>query len=758
MKLRILILLCILLICPSVSALGISYQIDGYGTWSTGEFWISAGGALTGDDTIYYRNDREQNVYTKITLHVFDDGYSAGSYYANIYNLNWVYMGQPLPPNTVAVGTTESRSYTCVGDRILDVHGGRLAGQDVHAVLTFTASEIPIVEFSATGTTGCLNYIELYIKNSSSMWDFIDKDLSPNSYSFTIINQSEYKLSFSDGTSYEFLCNNSSVQFDLDTCEHCNLTINDNCGYKMSNTSVDIYKSEGGDPATYRFVDNYWATNPISLLLGTDCNLTDQLDIFIITDQGTEHKLIYADNQTHNLFHSTKYWVFTLIAEDDETGVKIEGVKTQLNQSCKINSATPLKTYTYTNNQGKATFGGLSSALSYVWMYKSGEYKSERFYCGFGFGAGGDAFNTNYYFNVEMNASTNDSLPDWENETENVSAECAIHFQNQGGHIRNRINDTDSYVDLYYDNGNCSSVLRFEKCYGTYWMNKISWNIPINESGYKRILNTNFSDYTYNYRGRMYSYECECNSTLRLYVTNETAEEEQHYQNLTTYTCFKHKLAGDQIDYRSPVEIYAYANATDAFLLDINLTLYNNTQEIASYQTNWADYAGATKKWWYIWTPTIEYDIGENYTIVMSGYNGLNLSSDSVWTSDIKQFTIFVYTEDQSGNALSNCKIYMQGWGEIEMDTTTFTSISGLSSGEYQIQATKSGYTSSGWQVANLTEGDASITLTLRQIAGTTTVVGVKMRDSEIKNIYIPLMYILLIMIIFGGLWYVSRS
>jgi hypothetical protein len=366
----------------------------------------------------------------------------------------------------------------------------------------------------------------------------------------------------------------------------------------------------------------------------------------------------------------------------------------------------------------------------------------------------GDAFYTYHTIDTYLNLSS--EIDDWHNNTDNMSVGCNIHFKDQSGHVDNHINDTDTYVDLYYDNGNCSATLKFQRLYSTYWMSKMTWNIPINESGYKRIYNVNFSDYDTNYRGYMYATECECNVTLSLYVTNETVQEEQHYENLSTYIRFNHQMGSSQVDYRSPVEIkaYAYTN-TSAYLLNINLTMYEQTSQIATIALDWADFAGASPKWYYVWQPSVSYDIGKNYTVVMTGYNGLNLGADDVWTSNIRNNKLTIYVKDNHNSPINYATVFIEGWGSQTLGSSTSAEIEGFGNGNVQYKASKSGYTSSVWSTITMNDADESVTCILVK-ESTTRVTGYKLRNDEIKNFFVPIMYLLLMFMLLGAFMHVS--
>jgi len=615
-------------------------------------------------------------------------------------------------------------------------------GDIAYYTLIMTVSEFAINQFTISGNASCLTWVDLY-QNTSEGYKKIERNTSTQ-YSFDLLNGSEYKLIFDDSHEYEFTCTENIV-YDRDLCTYMYINLQDYCGNRMQNTSVDIYKSDSGASATYEFVGNYWAENPISLLI-TDVGEGKMLDIYFDTDMGTYHHIDYCENKTIDILHPFKWWSISFGAFDDITLEPIPNIKMVVNQTCKNCVNKALITNGFTDASGYKMFTCLSAQNVNIRM-DNDLYGGDRFFVG----GLGDAFRTHHVIDTYLNLSDEMPCEDY-NNTDNMSVGCNILFKDISGQVDNHINDTDTYVDLYYDNGNCSATLKFQRLYSTYWMTKMSWNIPINESGYKRVYNVNFSEHDANYRGYMYATECECNSTLSLYVTNETIQEEQHYENLSTYIRFNHQIGGGQIDYRSPVSIKAYAYTNySAYLLDINLTLYEQTNQIATKQCDWADFAGATPKWFYTWEPLVDYDIGKNYTVVMTGYNDLNLSADDVWTSNIRNNKLTVNVQDNHGAPLAYSTVFVQDWGSIALNSATSTVIEGFSDSSHQYKATKSGYLSSGWSTITFNDSDEIVTCILIESA-TESVTGYKLKDEEIKSFFIPLMYMLLIMILIGGL------
>ena len=604
-------------------------------------------------------------------------------------------------------------------------------------------------EYFISGNTGCVDKVILSIKDNTDIYVEVDNKVltSSDSFNFSIIEGESYYLNFSDGHAYQFDCT-SNLVYNYDLCAYTTIYLKDYCGNTMTNTSVDIYKSDSGSFETYEFVGNYRNTNPVQLLV-SDIGEGKMLDIYFDTDMETYHTIDYCEDKTISLLHPSKWWSISFGAFDDMTHNPIQYMKMTVNQSCKICPDRPLTTHGMTGDDGYKMFVYLSAENAYVKM-DNDQYGGDKFFVG----GLGDAFQTHYILDTYLNLSG--TMPDdYHNETENMSAGCSIRFQDDSGRVDNRINDTDTYVDLYYNNGNCTATLKFQRLYSTYWMSKMSWNIPALESGYKRVYNVNFSDYNANYRGYMYAEACECNSTLSLYVTNETVEEEEHYQNLTASCWFRHQLGDGQVDYKSPIEIVAYGNATDAFLLDINLTLYNSTGELTTYQCDWADFSTASIKWYYVWQPSVNYISGENYTVVMTGYNGHKLDADEVWTSNFVGNELTVFVKDNYNQQVKYSTIFIEDWGSIATGAWNYATVTGLPDGDYQYKASKSGYIVSGWDTVTLTEHE-SVTCVLVALEET-SVIGQKMADADIKSMFIPLMYILFIFMILGAFQYANK-
>ena len=75
--------------------------------------------------------------------------------------------------------------------------------------------------YTVKGNVSCVNSVKLYINNSEDWIICNSKECnssSPDNFSFTIYDGSQYKLVFNDGHEYEFTCNGSDVEYDYNVC------------------------------------------------------------------------------------------------------------------------------------------------------------------------------------------------------------------------------------------------------------------------------------------------------------------------------------------------------------------------------------------------------------------------------------------------------------------------------------------------------------------------------------------------------------
>ena len=584
--------------------------------------------------------------------------------------------------------------------------------------------------------------------------------IAENAYHFdNIIDGFEYKVKFPDGAYYNFTCDGNEI-YDYDACAHYTLNLLDNCANLLIEPTTTIFRDM--TEVIYQGSDN-----PIELIIGSDVNESDYLQIIIDTCDGAVQYFDYASEIEKDLYHPNIAWNLDVHVIDDNTDADISGVKVTRSQPCTI--IEPSTAYALTQANGHVIFIGLANSNVALQVEKEGynTYNGVMYV--------GDAFNCRSdggSVTISMNATTGDSTDDFNNGTHDDSTAdgegeetlpndhpwgCGVYFKNTDGHVVGSIDDTDAYVDMYYWNKcGCDVALKFQHQTYTYWYTDVEYTMSNNTYEYRRILNTNFSDHTNSYRGYIYNATCECNNIQILRVLNQTYEEETHYENLTSHCWIWDKLSGNEIDYRSDIKCVIYANSTNSTLLNITANFMNQSTFVDSKILNWADFVTGSPKWYYVWYPNYEYTTGYNYTLNITGFDDYQLDTDEVWTSDIIGNTLNVYVRDNHDNLLSYSTVFIENWGSIATGSSTYARVHGLPDGDIQYKATKSGYISSGWNTVTLDGADDYVTCILIEIEST-TVLGQKMSDEDIKSIFIPMMYILFIFMILGAFMYANE-
>jgi hypothetical protein len=329
-------------------------------------------------------------------------------------------------------------------------------------------------------------------------------------------------------------------------------------------------------------------------------------------------------------------------------------------------------------------------------------------------------------------------------------------------------------VDLWFVNKNSnesSMTLEFQdsytgnyfleqlNCYtGNYFLEQLNWTIAYKKFGFKRIYNINFIPYYYYYRGKIYNDSLLQWDRIRyLEVRNETKEEEEHYKNLSACLWFRYATVDHKMDYRNDIEIVCNAASNNTTLLDLDIELYNGSVLVDYINLTWADFSGASIKWFYIWEPDYDYASGYNYTTKMIGYNGYVLETDHVdcFTDDRKN-KLTINVKNQYGTDLDNCFVFLEGWGSLSTGSLNYNSYEGLNNGYYRFKATKPGYLGTGWDDITLSDSDEIVTyiLTSTDSEEGRATQPQKMDANELQNIYLIIMAFLLIFIIIGGLKY----
>jgi len=123
--------------------------------------------------------------------------------------------------------------------------------------------------FTISGSTECLDYVNLYVHNGTNYILMGNNSLSGDSYSFDVFNNTPYMLLFSDGAYYDFTCTGSDVTFDYGACIYVygytcgvdTIVLRDDNSQIVDQTSqssgYDLYEMqiEAGEEYTISFYD-----------------------------------------------------------------------------------------------------------------------------------------------------------------------------------------------------------------------------------------------------------------------------------------------------------------------------------------------------------------------------------------------------------------------------------------------------------------------------------------------------------------------
>lgn len=545
--------------------------------------------------------------------------------------------------------------------------------------------------------------------------------------------------------------------------EECNVTapdppqadstfyLYDDCANLLINPTTTIFRNM----TTQIYQGN---DNPIIINEEGNYNRFDKFSVIIDTHDMAEEKTVYADDEfnIYHLHHSHVDWDLQVHVYDNFTSVEIEEAKVSLRQDCKI-GGYPLYTYALTNEYGYMISQHLSNQNFTVECNKTGykDYYSE-------FEGNFCAWNGTYFIEVFLDNITSD---DDGNETL-PEVPCSSAWSNDDNLIISEINDTQN-ARLHYMAGDTTTLLyleRWSEVGGVHlWMMEgSSITLDPHERGYIQYTPANWTeDETTIYRGRLWSLNCYCDDTSTLKVWNATDENETIFENLTVSIKFLNKVSGHLMNPASPVKIDAYAASNNTSLLNIDLQLFNESVKVENESLTFFDWYDGSQFVTYSWLPSYSYSNGFNYTVKMVGFNGDIIAIDHVYTNespDIPFITaneLTVFVKDNHNQQLPYSTVFIENWGSITTGEDNYVTIEGLPDGDYQYKATKSGYISSPWATITLTEHE-SVTCVLVEIADT-VIIGQKMSNAEIKSIFIPLMYILMIFILLGAFKYAMQ-
>jgi hypothetical protein len=600
--------------------------------------------------------------------------------------------------------------------------------------------------YTLSGATSCIDNVTLYIKYDGNYYISNYKDLSniSDSYSFEIINQTTYKIIFSDGYENEFICNDNKVINN--ECAGIALNFKDNCGNLITKSAGTYYSS--GAPAALNF---YTGTGHYNITFDDQ----EYLEIWVDSIIGTLYYNISNPQNntiiTYTILNPTISWNNNIYVVDGNMSLPIESALVTFSQDCIITPSLYPSRNKYTDNNGYVTFGECELDIFSLFISADG-YKS---------------FSNTSISSSNMNAFCLEQTIivklypcSEENESEYNYTDYGtwIFFKDVNGNHTTEILDTDNYVDLYYYNNNTESesmTLKFQKySIGTGTIDLLSWNIPYNTDGYKRILKSNYTDVSYLYIGHLYNHTLDgWDRTEYLNVRNGSAEIDLDYQNLSAFSWFRNKNIEGSIDYREDINIIGYANSTNVSLLVISLELYDNGLYVTHTNLTWSNFTTADLKYFYEWNPAHSYVNGHNYTVRMHGYDHYLLCTDYINASDYRKNKLTILVKNQYGTDLVNSYIFLEGYGSLSTSDQHYNSYEGLENGYYRYKATKPDHEGGGWSDVTLSNGDQVVTYVLVALDGASgSAVPIKMSDTTLRNLYIPLMAILLILILFGGL------
>ena len=742
MKKWIFVGLILLLSINNISAdVSYHYDTDGYGTFTySGTAYEDSGDWYTG--YLHYYG----TTLTQDTVHV--------QYYATFPTLNPTDYYRTLN----SVGTHPDSQIWYSGD--VNDNQSIMMGKHVYDAgayefsMTIIASPSDLTEYTIIGNISCVDWARLYIYTNEGYTLFDSKD-GTGDYSFKILDTQQYKLNFSNGYEYEFTCNGNTT-YDYDACNYCTITINDECANLLYNQFTWI---DDDGTIVYEGRDN-----PITFMAGS-VNKDDKLTVMWTTWLGALQKTCYAQfDHPINLYDPFIYWDMEINVYDNESN-PIYGANVDFNQDCVINGYPTRNKYT--DSGGMATFTQCENDNANLIVSKDG-YKTLSTSVS---GGWYDVYTPTYQVSVMLQSADSDDSSTWDlindsindtnaNETPNdipdvngTPNDIHIYFKDINGDYTSQINDTDDYVRCYYSVHSPDDVdmtLVFQKSFTGYYFYDIdtyNYSIDNNSYGYFEIPNSYFNDSTYSYRA--YIYDLSYPYDDRYAYLNVVNQSEPYYENLTGYCMFMHTNKNGSIDYREDIICYAIVISDNASLRMVSLELYDNSTLI--------DYVNLTDSSFdeddiYGWYLGYNYTLGHNYSLVLKGYDGSILDCDNVIAYNLVGNKLTIKVTDSFNHPLSNVYVFCEHYGSINTGWLNYGTFEGLPNGETRYKASKSGYRSGLWSTVNLTDENEIVSYQLIQEKQEGSTAMVRLSDDDAKNLYYPLMYFLLTLILLGAL------
>lgn len=623
---------------------------------------------------------------------------------------------------------------------------GKCNPYDVSVTFVFSSDNL----FSISGNTTCVTETKLYIKNETE-YLLIDQD-TDSEYSFSVLNNSEYRLYF-DGAYYDFTCDGNKV-IDHDGCSHTKYRFEESCGNLIPDSEgfYSEYWTGGGGISK-----DFYAPSGILDISNTS---SYRFDVHTDTFIGQTGWVIdpVVDGTTYTLENPNIAWGLKVIVQNESDGTLIDGAMVKVDQDCYCTSGYSTRQKTTVN--GMVEFGDMSLQDASLFVMKN-VYKI----CN---------ENTTGY-SAFLSGRTNFSSKTWvvklaPSWSENVSTfyevnySTGIHFKDVNGNRTSQILDTDAEVYLYYENNNSEEeamTLKFQSSSThSYFIDEDSWTIAHDDIGHKTILQADFTPWTYAYRAVMYNSSIYgWNITIPLTVRNETKEETLHYENLTTNLWFMYET-DSKIDYREDMKIVSHARSNNTTLMNIDLEVWKDGAMLCYKNLTESDYAGASYPYYYVYEPIYDYVPGSNYTTKMYGFDRTLLEVrhlECINDTITRKNKLTIGVKDRTGANLDNCYIYLEGWGSLATGTNYYNSYEGIDNGYYRYKAAKSGYSGDGWAEVTLSDDDEIVWYTLTEDYTNASATQQKLTDDDVKAMFFPLMFFLLICIIFGGFKYVSQ-
>ena len=621
-------------------------------------------------------------------------------------------------------------------------------------IVTLIISSSPLTEYHITGTTECVDWTEIDIKKNDGTYGFLNKS-ETNNYDFLLRNGQDYKLIFSDGKEYEFTCNGNIV-YNYNSCERCTINIQDECANLLHNQFTWI---DDAGTIVYEGRDN-----PI-IIPSSKINKDDKLNVMWTTWLGALQKTCFAQfDHPINLYDPFIYWDMEVYVYDNNSN-PLSGANVDFNQDCVINGYPARNKFT--NSDGMTSFTQCENDGANLVVSKDG-YKTLSTSIS---GGWYDVYTPTYQVSVVLQSSSSDDSSTWDlindsindtNATEipddipdanGTPYDIHIYFRNMNGDYINQINDTDDYVRCYYSVNTPDDVdmtLVFQKSFTGYYFYDVdtyNYSIDNNSYGYFEIPNSYFNNSDYSYRAYIYDYAYPFDDRYAyLNIVNRT---EPYYENLTGYCMFMHTNKNGSIDYREDIVCYAYVESDNNSLETVSLELYDNSTLIDYKNLTYSDFLDDNIYGWYL---GYNYTLGHNYSLILRGYDGSILDCDNVIAKNIVGNKLTIKVTDSFNHPLNNVYVFCEHYGSINTGYLNYGTFEGLPDGETRYKASKSGYRSGIWKTVNLTSENEIVTYQLIQEKQEGSTGMVRLSDDDAKNLYYPLMYFLLTLILLGAL------